>query len=43
MAEITVLKQTKDNKYIVDYCGVKCLQFLIYSQIHITQMTYTEL
>lgn len=24
MAEITVLKQVKNNKYIVDYCGVKC-------------------
>ncbi len=24
MAEITVLKQLEKNKYIVDYCGVKC-------------------
>jgi len=24
MAEITVLKQLENNKYIVDYCGVKC-------------------
>ncbi len=24
IAEVTILKHTKDDKYIVDYCGVKC-------------------